>query len=271
MTPLWRRAVKQALASRDPDVRLCGEGIIQAFHCFDMTAVRTLMEATAAELASAGENDAPERSLDIDLGERVVFPADSFWLEWGSTGVLFMGWRREGFRGAAVMMVEERLDEVTRRQEPLWSARTIGLNQFVSVGHVVERGDGAFSVSTPGPGERRALGHGAAHERLILLTAFAALAVINSPAARATNDPPHRGLAKIVRQVAKGAPETRASLITLGDRAGTAEGPESASPRAYHFCRAHTRQRAGRIERVRAHWRGDPAFGIRIGHYRVRA
>lgn len=38
-----------------------------------------------------------------------------------------------------------------------------------------------------------------------------------------------------------------------------------------HFCRAHIRVRNGRLEQVRAHWRGDPALGIKRTRYKVVA
>lgn len=40
--------------------------------------------------------------------------------------------------------------------------------------------------------------------------------------------------------------------------------------KALHFCRAHLRLRNGRVELVRAHWRGDPALGIKRSRYMVR-
>lgn len=41
--------------------------------------------------------------------------------------------------------------------------------------------------------------------------------------------------------------------------------------RALHFCRKHIRIRNGRMEYVRAHWRGDPAIGIKRSRYVVTA
>lgn len=37
--------------------------------------------------------------------------------------------------------------------------------------------------------------------------------------------------------------------------------------RALHFCRKHIRIRNGKLEYVRAHWRGDPAIGIKRSRY----
>lgn len=39
--------------------------------------------------------------------------------------------------------------------------------------------------------------------------------------------------------------------------------------KALHFCRAHLRVRNGQLEYVRAHWRGDPALGIKRSRYRL--
>lgn len=39
--------------------------------------------------------------------------------------------------------------------------------------------------------------------------------------------------------------------------------------RALHFCRKHIRIRLGKLEYVSAHWRGDPALGIKQSRYKV--
>jgi hypothetical protein len=41
--------------------------------------------------------------------------------------------------------------------------------------------------------------------------------------------------------------------------------------RALHFCRKHIRIRNGQLEHVSAHWRGDPALGIKQSRYTVAA
>lgn len=53
-----------------------------------------------------------------------------------------------------------------------------------------------------------------------------------------------------------------------------AEGEHEAhltGERALHFCRAHLRIRLGRLEVVKAHWRGNPAIGIKQSRYTVTA
>lgn len=41
--------------------------------------------------------------------------------------------------------------------------------------------------------------------------------------------------------------------------------------RCLHFCRAHLRLVDGRIQHVKAHWRGDPALGMKRSRYRLAA
>ncbi len=41
--------------------------------------------------------------------------------------------------------------------------------------------------------------------------------------------------------------------------------------KALHFCRSHLRIRLGKLELVSAHWRGDPALGIRRSKYAIRS
>ena len=47
------------------------------------------------------------------------------------------------------------------------------------------------------------------------------------------------------------------------------EGGRLTGPKAFHFCRSFIRIRLGKLERVRAHWRGDPALGVSQASYRV--
>jgi hypothetical protein len=108
----------------------------------------------------------------------------------------------------------------------------------------------------------------------------ALLTVINTPRVlgRRTTAP-HRGLE---RELLK----HRASIGHFPLHAYTEiilpvfpDPPETGEPReahltgrkALHFCRAHLRVRLARLEIVKAHWRGDPALGIRRGRYRLAA
>jgi hypothetical protein len=64
--------------------------------------------------------------------------------------------------------------------------------------------------------------------------------------------------------------------ITLSVSAPTKDVSGQSSKEAHltgnkplHFCRQHWRVRLGRLERVKAHWRGDPSLGIKRSRYKV--
>jgi len=49
----------------------------------------------------------------------------------------------------------------------------------------------------------------------------------------------------------------------------TGNGERLTGPKALHFCRSFIRIRLGKLERVRAHWRGDPSLGVSQASYRM--
>jgi hypothetical protein len=51
---------------------------------------------------------------------------------------------------------------------------------------------------------------------------------------------------------------------------GRPGGTKLTGGKALHLCKMHMRVRLGRIEWVRAHWRGDPARGIKQSYYTVK-
>jgi hypothetical protein len=55
------------------------------------------------------------------------------------------------------------------------------------------------------------------------------------------------------------------------DRSAVGEPHETrlTGAKAQHFCRCHLRIRLGQVELVSAHWRGDPALGIKQTRYRL--
>ncbi len=105
------------------------------------------------------------------------------------------------------------------------------------------------------------------------------LAIINSPKIIGRRQHmPHRGLerALIAKQKAIGKfplhawTEIQLKVTPPKDMSG--EAPAEAhltGQKALHFCRAHLRVRLGRLEVVRAHWRGDAALGIKQSRYKV--
>jgi hypothetical protein len=117
------------------------------------------------------------------------------------------------------------------------------------------------------------------HERdFPLFVEQALLAMINTPRIiDRQQHPPHVGLQRKLAR-AKGMPGkfplhgwTEVRLEVLAPRQDGDEGHEArlTGTKALHFCRSHLRIRLGRLEMVRAHWRGDPSVGIRRSRYVV--
>lgn len=258
MTPLWRAQVKAWWPRlRRPDSELT-RGLLTA-KVFDLRSVSELLPQTAleihrafAEFADGGDNPGDRF---VDLGETAIVPAPSTWLEVRDNLAIWLAGPGTGY---SVLVIRPNYDishagvliEARRGDDP---DAPIGL--FHLSGYDIDHGSG-------GVGE-----DGSGH----IAHALAALAVINSPAALRSAGNPHKGATKglgLGPRVLEGLTPT---VITLGRSSRENGGCRIEShPKAYHFCRAHSRNRLGRKELVRAHWRGDPAFGIRIGSYRVR-
>lgn len=58
--------------------------------------------------------------------------------------------------------------------------------------------------------------------------------------------------------------------VTPGERSAS-RGNGAGAGKALHLCRAFMRVRLGRVEMVRAHWRGDRARGVKLASYRVES
>ena len=107
------------------------------------------------------------------------------------------------------------------------------------------------------------------------------LAIINSPKIIGRRQHmPHRGLerALIAKQKAIGKfplhawTEIQLKVTPPKDMSSDAPAEDHLTgQKALHFCRAHLRVRMGRLEVVRAHWRGDAALGIKRSRYKVTA
>lgn len=112
-----------------------------------------------------------------------------------------------------------------------------------------------------------------------LIPAF--LLLINSPKVIGRRQhAPHRGLEK--RLAAALGPQGEFSLhdwteikLEVGlpkDMSDEAPGEgRLTGQKALHFCRSHLRVRLGRLEVVRAHWRGDASLGIKQSRYTLTA
>lgn len=122
------------------------------------------------------------------------------------------------------------------------------------------------AVTDHGPDYDMALG---------VLAAFVAssLLLINAPrGVERQTSPPHKGLAREVRKAGLGEfkPVHTIRLSARSGPVGESDSGGPASSKAFHFCRSHVRKLpTGEVTRVRAHWRGDPALGLRRGDYLV--
>jgi len=103
----------------------------------------------------------------------------------------------------------------------------------------------------------------------------ATLAVINTPRIIGRRQHmPHAGLQKRIaaaKRMVGRFPLRSWTEIKLEVTAPSIDGTEHearlSGGKALHFCRAHLRIRLGKLERVSAHWRGDPSLGIKRSRY----
>jgi hypothetical protein len=105
------------------------------------------------------------------------------------------------------------------------------------------------------------------------------LAIINTPRIIGRRQHmPHRGLERDLTRKFKligkfplhAWTEIRLEVSVPRDISGEASTEAHLTgQRALHFCRAHIRIRLGRLEIVKAHWRGDASLGIKQSRYRL--
>jgi len=107
------------------------------------------------------------------------------------------------------------------------------------------------------------------------------LAIINSPKVIARKQhAPHSGLQKQLARAFGGVGKfplrawTELELVafsTIKEPNGAEFETRLSGSKCLHFCRKHIRVRNGKLELVSAHWRGDPALGIKRTRYNVVA
>lgn len=259
MTPLAHRIVKEltlpakdrGMTVHDPDgvARLLSDT-----HCFDFSNVMPLLQEVRCLLPERGSL----ANACQTLGERAFLPADKTWIECvmpGSRlGYLLV---RHG-SGAALFTA---------------IAGDTGLAGAMFVGHIPIE-DSSFIPR---------LHKNWTAEQLAgdMSRIYAALAIINTPRLIGRKQHmPHRGLERRLAN-AKGLvgkfPLHAWTELTLSVSAmmteadGTVHEAHYTGEKCLHFCRAHLRVRNGRLEQVKAHWRGNPALGIKRTRYRLAA
>lgn len=253
MTPLWKKYA-QYLARKYttrsmPDLE---RRFLNVERCFDLTAVSTLCDEVWRELFRSGGTGSSGSDI-FDLGEKAAMPCEHFWLEFEQRAFLV---ETCNYAGSGQFVVSELwIDE----ERPL---------RLVPLGYI-EQAEDLFEVgaSVECPDDLTVEGWQACGWVL------SAIAVLNSPRARREDTPAKKLLGHKYPRLANPSIRSTRIVIDLGcDERGVPRPVAwTSSPKAYHFVRSHVRRfEDGTHTIVRAHWRGDPAFGIRIGHYVVK-
>lgn len=267
MTPLAHRLTREFLGSRrnfseeETTFQRTTTERMSGAHFFEVTQALPLIPEVTAAMGKT-----PEGDLFVPL---TYLPAPKAWVEW----------KLPGAKRCAVMLLE---CNVAGRKAAL-------------VSFYYETGDGSTDMADIGvirldtgrlaqfaPDQTFTAGRPVAEDdtKLILATASSLLAIINSPriVGRRTHAP-HKGLERELKHspgVGIGPlhdwHEIKLEVTKPRDiHDGEPHADKITGKRALHFCRKHIRIRLGKLEYVRAHWRGDPSIGIRRATYAVTA
>lgn len=259
-------------------------------HCFDVTAAWPVIEDLAIKIAYDGH----------DVGPLGFLPAEKTWIEYDDSAyapekyfygrVGFLLESKAGGRFADITWcsecgdyTDEQLRLMSNGKDDIgrvkWAYQAGNDDQLLYLFH-----DANSRVHWTGPDvgpditdpdERDAIAN---WEPGVI---FAALALINSPRIIGRRQHmPHRGLERdlIAKKKLIGKfplhAWTEIKLEINSARGVSADASTEAhltGERALHFCRAHLRIRLGKLELVSAHWRGNPALGIKRSRYRLMA
>lgn len=267
MTPLWLQYTKMVLDNRLPEgVRDCvGWRSIPRATVFDCREVHDLHYEAGNEIGKAAvcvlnaplEEGGREYAWHVDIGQSAVAPDDICWFEWRDCAAMIYRSTVDGAENFVTTFID-------RTPGAVWGIDLLsGAIEFHEDKVCLRVFDWIESALGDGPG------YPARWSAAVFC--LAAISMISSPAVLQTPMDQHKGVA---RRLAKGRkPSAKSPRYTVvGLRRDHVEGLSGiGSGKAYHFCRAHARSKGGKIERVRAHWRGDPALGIKPPRYVVRA
>lgn len=261
MTPLARLLTKDVILNRasSPDTRKTIRDLLYDVHCFDVTEIRDLAET----LAKTWDD---RRDQITSIGHLLFLPAPNTWIEM-KTGV---GEDRIGYKlcneqneTGLVHCTAVSLENGTSAIFP------IGWIDFRSHKTIVQ------SYRSMNQSEFENL-----HDNMVRNTRFlyAVLSMINTPKiiGRRQIMPRSSFERKVITKLGRGQFPLHAFteirlMVTKPIEIDDGETHEAylTGRRALHFCRAHIRIRLGRLEYVSAHWRGDPAIGIKQSRYVV--
>lgn len=236
-------------------------------HCFDLTEIVPLITQTLSQ-AEKGS-----RAIDEMQDAACFLPAPRTFLEWG--------FNEEGTARAGLLLVG--IDENTGEAGNDWAKVFQSSTKEDGSGLQLPLGAAFLPLGTPSAKwhEFRTIGTIRSDSEVLVMMAWAriALALINTPRiiGRRQHMPQFalekKLLAnkKLVRHFPLHAWTEIKLEVTPTIDCSDAEPVEAhlTGQKALHFCRAHLRVRLGRVEIVRAHWRGDPSLGVKRSRYTV--
>lgn len=294
MTPLAFRMAKDLTLPikrrrASDDFAFAAAKKLSGAHCFDVTAAWPVIEELATKIAYDSH----------DVGPLGFLPAEKTWIEYDASATMpkkhFPG--REGFlleskaggRFADITWCAECGQYTDEQLRLMSSGNDIGRIQW---GYQAANDDQLLYLFHDANSRVHWTGRDVGpeitdlDEREALANwqpgvIFAALALINSPRIIGRRQHmPHRGLERDLVAKKKLIGKfplhawTEIKLEINAQRDASTDASTEAhltGERALHFCRAHLRIRLGKLEIVSAHWRGNPALGIKQTRYRLVA
>ncbi|CAB4167149.1 hypothetical protein UFOVP860_3 [uncultured Caudovirales phage] len=261
MTPLAHAIVKDGLLPPRTRSFIDKAGVLARMddiHCFEVTEV---VDVARSLVSPDGAPWRPERFSGMAT-ETSFLPAPKTWLEW----------RRGDIRSGALLIESGARAEVRMayRRGPTWG----GSDRPFQIGLAAMGGDSLEMVVPADLNDEEG-----AELSALSVELHAFLALINTPRIIGRRQHmPHRGLERAL--LSGRSPLGRFPLHAWTEIKLEVNATENASDlapvdahltgqKALHFCRAHLRLKMGRVEIVRAHWRGDASLGIKRSRYAV--
>lgn len=285
MTPLAHRILKDSLlppAKRSFADRCGLLAEMEGAHYFDVSEVMEAANDLGEELhRSLVGPDGRYISGAVKTKDLAFLPAPKTWLEW----VADNGERRAclltDLHGSATEAQEPDalalVDWVFA--DPFCSSMAPGSHDESAAADDMQGGVLELRAGMEGGIKGAAIPNRPVGESLsACLMIWALLALINSPRIIGRRQHmPHAGLQKALARSRgmvgkfplRGWTEIKLEIAPPATDEGEPHEARLTGQKALHFCRAHLRIRNGKLERVRAHWRGDPALGIKRSRYRL--
>lgn len=263
MTPLARKIVEQRTLPINQRTFDDDEGKIlnemSDIHCFDITEILELCKDLARDLL-----DHPR-----DMPDTTSFlPAPRTWIEYNDNGLINGFLLIDKFNGTASRF-EAQINECN------WASYRE--NDFI----LNERNSSRVVRNVNPPTASNDFLEYVSYievERYHSLTLLVALAMINTPKIIGRRQKmPQRKLERDIlnsKMITGNFPLHAWTEIVLKVNTNDTSGDpvveaHLTGKKALHFCRAHLRIKCGRVEFVKAHWRGDASIGIKRSRYKL--